>query len=468
MQPQQLMNAFPLPLMPDDQLDAPMTVQRWGALLVCHSPPSPPQPPSYPPSLSTSLPSPPPLIISHVSENVDAVLGYSIAELLSHPLSSILDRATVDGLREDADAREGGGKEVEKEGEHGRELYAQRAVALHSGVEVWMIMHGVGGGRYIVEALPVGQEDGYGEEDVRDSEAELRERLTGAESAALCAQHAVEVLNRLLRYDRCLVYRFIPPHHHGEVLAESLLTAPCAPLPSSSAPTMPLTMPFLGLRFPPHPLSPRVEAVYRCTAMRMVPDTIDTGAMLVTASANGSPSRYSTLVHLDLKHSLLRAISPQQGQQFLAIGVRAAATFVLFVHGRAWGALLWSVYRGGHPNTTSRHSAPSDSHHLLFPACSAHNSPKALSWRTVCILPPPSAASPFSTSDPLLAPSPSRVLLDELAQRRRTSRLHTRAAADRGGRSAPERRARQTHTGRNPPSSDQSCPHLLLLMLPVS
>ena len=343
MQPQQLMNAFPLPLLPDDQLDAPMTVQRWGALLVCHSASTPPSPSTSPSPSPSPPPSPPTLTITHVSENVDSVLSYSMQELLAHPLSSIVDRSTVDALRAEADARQVDGGE----GGDGA-LYAQRAVVLHSGVEVWMIVHGVGGGRYIVEVLPVRVEgeEGYGEEDAEDSDAELRERLRGAEGAAVAAQQAVEVINRLLRYDRCLVYRFIPPHQHGEVIAESLLTAPCAPLPPSPAPAVPLTMPFLGLRFPPHPLSERVEGVYRRTAMRVVRDTIDTGAMLVSSSANGTPGRYSTLVSLDLTQSSLRAISPQQAQQFLAIGVRAAATFVIFVHGKAWGALLWSVEEG--------------------------------------------------------------------------------------------------------------------------
>ena len=66
--------------MPDDQLDAPMTIHRWGALLLCHPHPTPSPP------LESSL------VISHCSDNVDSVLSYSPLELLCHPLSSILER----------------------------------------------------------------------------------------------------------------------------------------------------------------------------------------------------------------------------------------------------------------------------------------------------------------------------------------------------------------------------------------
>ena len=129
------------------------------------------------------------------------------------------------------------------------------------------------------------------------------------------------------------------------MIAESLLTAPCAPLLLSPAPTVPVTMPFLGLRFPPHPLSERVQELYQRTGMRVVPDTIDTGAMLLTASGEGKMPQVSSLPHVDLRYSNLRALSPIQADQFLAIGVRAAATYPIFVHGKAWGALLWSVIR---------------------------------------------------------------------------------------------------------------------------
>ena len=356
MQPQQLMNAFPLPIMPDDQLDAPVTVQRWGALLVCHARSAPP------PNESS-------LVIADVSDNCESVLSYCAAELLRHPLSSIVDRQLAEELREDAERRRGG-----------VDVYAERDVILHSGACVHLVAH-AHDGRVIVDALPVLEAD-YAEEDFADSAHELGERLHGARDAASCSQSAVEVVNRLLRFDRCLVYRFVPPHNHGEVIAESLLTAPSAPLPALPAPSTPVTMPFLGLRFPPHPLTQRIQSVYRRAAMRVIADTIDTGAVLLSACSGGSPEDgCSPLTHLDLQYSSLRAISPVQAEQFLAIGVRAAATFVLFVEGKAWGALLLSGVL--HTPCALPCLGLLLTSVLVRPVLRAHNSPRAIPWRTV-------------------------------------------------------------------------------------
>ena len=159
MQPQQLMNAFPLPIMPDDHLDAPMTVQRWGALLLCS----------------------PSLLILHCSDNTDSVLSYAPRELLSHPLSSIVDRLTVEAMRAEADERRGSG-----------EVYAQRDVVLHSGAAVHLVMHAVLN-RYVVDVLPVVDAE-YSDEDVEDSAADLQRRLLAAKDAAECSQAAVEVV----------------------------------------------------------------------------------------------------------------------------------------------------------------------------------------------------------------------------------------------------------------------------------
>jgi light-regulated signal transduction histidine kinase (bacteriophytochrome) len=360
MQPQQLMNAFPLPIMPDDQMESPMTVQRWGALLVCEKRPFPP------PSVESML------IISQVSENVDSILSYSLNELILHPLSSIVDTAMANQLMEEAEQRR-----------DEDDIFAQLDVVLHSGASVHLVMHVVDD-RYIIDVLPVIEME-YSEEDFNESVEELTARLRSADNAAQCSQHAADVINRLVQYDRCVVYRWIPPHSHGEIIAESLVTAPCAPMPLSPAPSTPPTMPFLGLRFPPHPISDRVSAVYHKIGMRIVADTNDTGALLVAASSGGVAGRYSTLVHLDLKYSVLRAISPRQSDQFLSIGVRAAATSVIFVEGKAWGAVLLSVQQ-----STLEHNAEvwlcplSLVVHLLAPLrCRAHNSPRAVSWRTV-------------------------------------------------------------------------------------
>ena len=323
MQPQQQMNVFPLPILPDDQLEAPTAVQRWGAVLVCEMQPWSPSP-----------------VIVHCSENVQAVLGLSVAQLLLRPLDSalLLDSAACSRLVAEAARRR-----------HSDEIYAECELSLlPDGRRVHLVLHQADDGRFVCDALPV-LRVAYSGEDVADSEEELSARLRAAVTTAQCWQAALDGINRLLQYDRCIVYRCLAPHGHAEVVAESLLTAPCAPLPAAAVSSLPLTMPFLGLRFPPHPVSDRAQRVHRKARLLLVQDAMDTGAALVTSASLASSAfspRLSSLLQAELAFSLLRAVSPRQAEQFLAIGVRAAASFTVLVKGRCWGTLLWSDAAG--------------------------------------------------------------------------------------------------------------------------
>ena len=83
-------------------------------------------------------------------------------------------------------------------------MYSQRDVVLHSGACVHLVMHKEGE-RYVVDVLPVVEEEegGYTEDDFTESVEELTVRLRSAVEAAECNQSAVEVVNRLMSFDRC-------------------------------------------------------------------------------------------------------------------------------------------------------------------------------------------------------------------------------------------------------------------------
>lgn len=142
-------------------------------------------------------------------------------------------------------------------------------------------------------------------------------QIAAAKDLPALAATVVGVVRDLLKFDRVVVYRFMPDGS-GEVIAESRSAE---------------MEPYLGLRFPESDIPRQARDLYLRNWVRAIPDAQYEPSPIVPElrPATGAP--------LDLSQAALRSVSPMHLAYLANMGVRASLSASLIVNGRLWGLI---------------------------------------------------------------------------------------------------------------------------------
>jgi diguanylate cyclase (GGDEF)-like protein len=262
----------------------------------------------------------PGLTVTHVSANIEALLGLAPSAVCGAPVSSILGKAQ-------------GKRFAESVRRH--DLVSANPMHLELDangfpLDVECTVHR-SGSTLIVELEPnEPSESNEPNEDASvDLYAHVRSPIARMENAvdipALLAV-AVADFQAISGFDRVMLYRF-DEEWNGEVVTE---------VTSDTTPSA-----YLGLRFPATDIPEQARRLYLKNPLRLIPDVAYTPSPLV--SEQGATS--STV---DLSGAILRSVSPYHLEYLHNMGVRATLTVSIVIGGRLWGMIAC------HHNSTRR------------------------------------------------------------------------------------------------------------------
>jgi chemotaxis family two-component system sensor kinase Cph1 len=261
-----------------EPIHIPGAIQPHGVLLALHEPE---------------------LTITQVSENVADHFGRRVEDVLTRPLASLLDDASVAEVRVAL-------------GHHGSDVNPLRLAGCG---KHWTGVVHRHEGAVIVEFERAC--DAAAEQDVQRA---LRRVLTGLQSVdslpELC-QGIVEQVRYMTGFERVVLYRF-DEEGHGHVDAEAKEAA---------------LDPYLGLHYPASDIPSQARQLYLRNWTRLIPDARYTPSRLRPAL------RSDTGVPLDLSFAVLRSVSPIHLEYLANMGVRAAMSISLVVRDRLWGLI---------------------------------------------------------------------------------------------------------------------------------
>jgi light-regulated signal transduction histidine kinase (bacteriophytochrome) len=166
-----------------------------------------------------------------------------------------------------------------------------------------------------------------------DPLASVQEMVRGFDDAvsvlALC-HLAADKVRDVARYDRVLIYRFMPDES-GWVVAES---------------REPQMQPFLDLHYPAADIPRQARALYVKNWLRLITQ-VDYDPAPLTPATNaltGQP--------LDMSHAVLRDVSPVHRQYLRNMGINASMSISIIRGGRLWGLIACHHYS---PRPLPRH-----------------------------------------------------------------------------------------------------------------
>jgi len=116
--------------------------------------------------------------------------------------------------------------------------------------------------------------------------------------------------------DRVMLYRFLPPYWHGEVIAESRVVGVHS---------------YMQHRFPASDIPRIARDLYLRNGVRSIPDSNAPTSKIYPVN---NPKTKSLV---DLSDSRLRAVSPIHLEYLRNMGVGASYSFAIVVHGELWG-----------------------------------------------------------------------------------------------------------------------------------
>ena len=134
-------------------------------------------------------------------------------------------------------------------------------------------------------------------------------------------QNCVKGIRELNRYDRVMLYRFLPDGS-GEIVNEE---------------KSPHVDSFLGLRFPAWDIPKQARDLYRTTLIRVVSNVKNQNVPLI-AEAN------TNMDELDLSLAILRATSPVHLEYLANMGVVSTMTLPIVIDNQLWGLIASHHY----------------------------------------------------------------------------------------------------------------------------
>jgi light-regulated signal transduction histidine kinase (bacteriophytochrome) len=242
--------------------------------------------------------------VAQVSENVEAYLGVSAANVLGRPLGELIEPSSAAQVQDAF---------LEERWEELNPLLVRaRAEHFHG------LLHGIvhrSDGAAILELerrAPASANHA--------AHRPLRLALRNVQHAGTLAQlfeNVVHEVQRLSGFERVMLYRF-DEDGHGSVDAEAKQAQ---------------LEPYLGLHYPASDIPRQARELYLRNWLRSIPDATYTPARVLPTlrPETGGP--------LDLSHSVLRSVSPIHLEYLAHMGVRASMSISLIVRDRLWGLI---------------------------------------------------------------------------------------------------------------------------------
>ncbi|MGX4642724.1 EAL domain-containing protein [Massilia sp. SYSU DXS3249] len=153
--------------------------------------------------------------------------------------------------------------------------------------------------------------------------AEVIARLRRAEGAEAFLRECVKVVQEVSRFDRVMIYRFLPDGC-GEVVAEHT--------------SRDYQQKYLGLRFPASDIPSQARLLYLTNTLRVLADVeAATDPLVPVHLPDGEP--------LDQSHCILRGLSEVHLSYLRNMGVRATMTLSIVCEGKLWGLIACHHHR---------------------------------------------------------------------------------------------------------------------------
>jgi two-component system, chemotaxis family, sensor kinase Cph1 len=240
----------------------------------------------------------PSLTVTQVSENVGDHLPVGVEEVLGHPLTRLLDMASVEAVTEALGDEHWHDMNPLQIGAHEKQF--DGIVHRHEGAAILELEPNPG--------PPIAMPHPF-----RPALMRLQRVATLAELGEV----VVEQMRRVTGFERVLFYRF-HEDGHGSVDAEA---------------KEPELEPYLGLHYPASDIPAQARELYRKNWLRLIFDGRATPSRVVPTlrADTGGP--------LDLSFSVLRSVSPVHLEYMANMGVRASMSISLVVRGRLWGLI---------------------------------------------------------------------------------------------------------------------------------
>jgi diguanylate cyclase (GGDEF)-like protein len=249
----------------------------------------------------------PDLTITHVSANIEAVLGVSVPAALDVSLSAVFGAAQGARFAHAVRADNAGGTSPMR-------LTFEAAGISHN---FECVAHRSGDG-FILEVEPdTGPADGGRLDLFAHVRAPIARMERSLDVVTLLAGFAADV-RQLSGFDRAMIYRF-DDDWHGEVIAESAADD--------------VEDRYFGLHFPATDIPEQARRLYLKNALRLVPDVSYVAAPLVSRSGDAAENP------VDLSRAALRSVSPVHLEYLTNMGVRATLTISIVIGGSLWGLI---------------------------------------------------------------------------------------------------------------------------------
>ena len=249
----------------------------------------------------------PDLVVEQASANLAAFLAVETEAALGRPLADLLPEGTVAAVRALAEAGpEGAGSPGFRllAGDGRTPLFA----SVHRN-DACIVLE--------LECVAAPAPDGLSDDAFAAVEAAFVRELAAAANVYEIARATVELVSEAARFDRTVIYTFLPDWT-GEVVAEI---------------KRPAATPFLGMRFPATDIPLPARRLAEASPLRVTADTLGDPVPLL-------PERNPrTRRPLDLTGAVLRSVAPVHLQYLRNMGVSAALNASLVVEGRLWGIL---------------------------------------------------------------------------------------------------------------------------------
>lgn len=168
----------------------------------------------------------------------------------------------------------------------------------------------------IVEVEPVGSLE---DADIHKQVQNAIENILEERTIRGTCDRIVETMRAMLRFDRALVYRFLPDES-GSVFAESVRQD---------------LEPYLDLRYPASDIPKQARALYLRNWTRLICDVNYVPSPIAEINGDGqSPP-------LDMSDCSLRSVSPVHIEYLKNMGVTASMSISIIIQGRLWGLIAF-------------------------------------------------------------------------------------------------------------------------------
>ena len=249
-------------------------------------------------------------IIEVVSENASQYLDKQASELIGKEITQLLNAECLHALFNVL-----GHSSINSQREY---VFSQK----FNNVLIDITAHVVGE-QYILEFVTKGSTTKDGLAIVK-SMVGILQRSTSLEEMF---QNSVRGIRELNRYDRVMLYRFLPDGS-GEIVNED---------------KSPHVNSFLGLRFPAWDIPKQARDLYRTTLIRIVSNVKNQNVPLI-AEANKDTHE------LDLSLAILRATSPVHLEYLANMGVVSTMTLPIVIDNQLWGLIACHHYDAVEPH----------------------------------------------------------------------------------------------------------------------